>query len=107
GIGFMHYRLGLANLLLGNVDEAIRWYEKAVQTYFLPADAYLELGAAISLKGDKAAAQVALAEAVRRQPDYATIAGARKHSISNRPKFVELQERTLIEGLRKAGMPER
>jgi tetratricopeptide (TPR) repeat protein len=105
-IGYTHYRLGLANLLLGNVDEAIRWYEKAVQTYPFPWDAYLELGAAFSLKGDKASAQAALAEAVKRKPDYATIAGVRKHSISNRPKFVELQERTLIEGLRKAGMPE-
>jgi tetratricopeptide (TPR) repeat protein len=102
----MHYRLGLANLLLGNVDEAIRWYEKAVQTYYDPADAYLELGAAFSLKGDKAAAQVALAEAVKRKPDFATIAGVRNYSISNRPKFVELRERTLIEALRKTGMPE-
>jgi TolB-like protein/Tfp pilus assembly protein PilF len=105
-LGFLHYRLGLANLLLGNMDEAIRWYEKAVQTYYDPADAYLELGAAFSLKGDNASAQVALAEAVKRKPDYATIAGVRKNSVSNRPKFVELQERTVIEGLRKAGMPE-
>jgi hypothetical protein len=88
------------------VDEAIRWYEKAVFTYYSPAEAYLELGAALSLKGDKAAGQVALAEAVKRKPYYATIAGVRKHSISNSPKFVELRERTLIEGLRKAGMPE-
>jgi tetratricopeptide (TPR) repeat protein len=39
-IGYMHYRLGLANLLLGNVDEAIRWYAKAVLTYYEPAEAY-------------------------------------------------------------------
>jgi len=105
-IGYMHYRLGLANLLLGNTDEAIRWSEKAVLTYYEPAYAYLELGAALGLKGDKAAAQAALAEAVKLQPDFATIAGVRKHWISNRPKFVELQERTAIAGLRKAGMPE-
>ena len=106
GIGYLHYRLGLANLLLGNVDEAIRWYEKAALTYYEPAHAYLQLGAAFGLKGDKAAAQVALAEAVKRRPDYATIAGVRKHSISNRPKFVELREQTIIDGLRKAGLPE-
>jgi adenylate cyclase len=40
GIGFMQYRLGLANLLLGNTDEAIRWYEKAVLAYYEPATAY-------------------------------------------------------------------
>jgi hypothetical protein len=97
--------LGLANLLLGNVDEAIRWYEKAVQTYDFPDAAYRDLAAALGLKGDIAAAQVALAEFVKRDPG-ATIAGVRKHSISNRPKFVELRERTVIEGLRKAGLPE-
>jgi tetratricopeptide (TPR) repeat protein len=34
-VPFMQYRLGLANLLLGNPDEAIRWYEKAALTYYL------------------------------------------------------------------------
>ena len=53
-IGYTHYRLSLANLLIGNTDEAIRWYEKAALTYYDLADAYLELGAALSLKGDKA-----------------------------------------------------
>ena len=114
-IGVMQYRLGLANLLLGNTDEAIRWYEKALQTDAVfplgttSADAYLELAAALGLKGDKTAAQAALAEAVKRQPEYATIANVRGHHFpdqSDRPKFAELRERTLIEGLRKAGMPE-
>jgi TolB-like protein/Tfp pilus assembly protein PilF len=106
GIGYMHYRLGLANLMLGNTDEAIRWYKKAILTYYSPADAYLELAAALALNGDKTAAQAALAEAVKRDPEYATIAGVRKQSVSNRPKFVKLQEPTLIAGLRKAGLPE-
>jgi tetratricopeptide (TPR) repeat protein len=105
-IGFMHYRLGLANLLIGNTDEATRWYKKAVLTYYEPADAYAELAAALSLKGDKAGAQAALAEAAKLNPHETTLAWMRKNSLSNRPKFVELRERTLIEGLRKAGMPE-
>jgi len=105
-IGFMHYRLGLANLLLGNTDEAISWYKKAVLTYFKPADAYLEMGAAFSLKGDKAAAQAALAEAAKLHHERMTIASARKRSLSERSGFVELREQTLIKGLRMAGMPE-
>ena len=105
-IGFMHYRLGLANLLLGNTDEAIRWYEKAVLTYNDPADAYAELAAALSLKGEKAGAQAALAEAAKHDPQETTLAYVRKIDPSDRPKFVDLRERTLIEGLRQAGMPE-
>jgi TolB-like protein/Tfp pilus assembly protein PilF len=110
-IGYQHFRLGLANLLLGNVDEAIRWYEKAAHTYNEPADVMNRQmhtwGLAPPLAGDKAAAQAALAEAVKRKTDYATIAGVRKHSASNHPKYVALRERTGFEGLRKAGMPER
>ncbi len=105
--GMTEYRLGLANLLLGNTDEAIRWYNKAVVTDFFAADAYRDLAAALALKGDKAAAQAALAEAIKRNPNNATIAKVRtNYQGSDRPKFVELRERTLIAGLRKAGMPE-
>jgi adenylate cyclase len=106
-IGFMYYRLGFANLLLGNPDEAIRWDEKAVLTYYDPRDPYRDLAAAWGLKGDKAAAQAALAECAK-QPtfNYATLAEVRRRRLSDRPKFVALLERTVIEGLRKAGMPE-
>jgi len=105
-IGFMHYRLGLANLLLGNTDEAIRWYKTAVLIYYERADAYLELGAALSLKGETAAAQAALAEAAKLHPERMTIASVRKRLLSERPKFVELWEQTIIEGLRKLRLPE-
>ncbi|HUK08536.1 MAG TPA: BTAD domain-containing putative transcriptional regulator [Stellaceae bacterium] len=105
-IGFMYYRLGLANLMLGNTDEAIYWYKRAAFTYYDPADAYLEMGAAFSLEGDKAAAQAALAEAAKLSPERLTIASARKRSVSEHPKFVELREQTLIKGLRMAGLPE-
>jgi TolB-like protein/Tfp pilus assembly protein PilF len=107
-IGMIHYRLGLANLLLGNTDEAIRWSEKAVLTFYSPSSAYRVLAAAFALKGDKTAAQVALAEAIKRKPEWTTIAKVRGQllDLSDRPKFVELLDRTMIEGLRKAGLPE-
>ena len=105
-IGYIQYRLGLANLLVGNTDEAIRWSEKAVLTYILPADAYWNLAAALALKGDKTAAQAALAEAIKRQPDCTTIAKVKDVYLLNRPKFAALVDRTVIEGLRKAGLPE-
>jgi adenylate cyclase len=106
-IGYMHWRLGLANLLLGNTEEAIRWNEKAGLTYYAPADAYLNLAAALGLKGDKAGAQAALAEAAKHDPHASTtLAEVKRRRLSDRPKFVELSDRTVVEGLRKAGMPE-
>jgi TolB-like protein/Flp pilus assembly protein TadD len=105
-IGYMQWRLGYANLLLGNTDEAIRWDEKSVLTFYDPASAYMHLAAELGLKGDKAAAQAALAESVKLNPDFSTIAQVRSSLLSNRPKFLALAEQTLIQGLRKAGLPE-
>ena len=108
-IGPIYYRLGFANLLLGNTDEAIRWSERAVSTNYPPQQyTYRSLAAAFALKGDKTAAQVALAEAIKRKPEWTTIAKVRGQllDLSDRPKFVELLDRTMIEGLRKAGLPE-
>jgi TolB-like protein/DNA-binding winged helix-turn-helix (wHTH) protein len=99
-------RLGLANLLLGNTDEAIRWCKKAVLTDMNFFDAYRNLAAALALTGDNTAAQAVLAEAIKRDPDHATIAKVKSRYPSDRPKFVELRDRTMIAGLRKAGMPE-
>src|SRR5262249_19490938 len=64
GLELTQYRLGQANLLVGNLDEAIRWNEKIVPAFYSAADAYLNLAAARGLKGDKTAAQEALAEAI-------------------------------------------
>jgi TolB-like protein/DNA-binding winged helix-turn-helix (wHTH) protein/Flp pilus assembly protein TadD len=107
-IGLIHYRLGFAHLLLGNTDEAIRWSEKAVPTYRQQQYTYRSLAAALALKGDQTAAHAALAEAMKRQPEWTTIAEVRAQLLdrSDRPKFVELLDRTMIEGLRKAGLPE-
>jgi tetratricopeptide (TPR) repeat protein len=105
-IGYIHFRLGLANLLLGNTDEAIQWSQKAVLTYIAPDEAYWDLGAALALKGDIAGAQAALAKAAQYRPHVATLTGVRGRPPSGRPKYSALLERTLIEGLRKAGWPE-
>ncbi len=106
-IGSLYYRLGLAHLLLGHTDEAIKWYEKAIPSLSPLGTAYVELGAALSLKGDKAAAQAALAEATRRNPGLTTIAKIRrKLPASKDPRYLALLEQTVLKGLRKAGMPE-
>jgi len=106
-IGTNYRELGLAHLMLGHIDEAIRWYEKALP-YTYRGVAYLEMGAALALKGDRAAAQATLAEAARRNPEFTTIANIRRDyaSFSPEPKCLALLEQSLIKGLRKAGVPE-
>jgi adenylate cyclase len=110
-IGTVYYRLGLAYLILGHTGEAIQWYRKAIPVYDCPACAYVELGAALSLKGDKVAAQAALAEFKRvtiRHKDDTTIAKMKRwlDSDSKDPKYLALREGTIYKGLRKAGVPE-
>ena len=106
-IGANYEELGIAHLMLGHIDEAIRWYEKALP-YTYRGVAYLEMGAALALKGDRAAAQATLAEAARRNPEFTTIANIRRDyaSFSPEPKCLALLEQSLIKGLRKAGVPE-
>jgi tetratricopeptide (TPR) repeat protein len=104
-IGYLHYRLGLANLLLGNVDKAIRWSEKAVLTYYSPRGACRDLAVALGLKGDVAGRTGSMSQGGAAQPSLLT--KVRRSMLSDRPKFVALLERTVIEGLRKAAMPER
>ncbi len=106
-IGFVYHRLGLAHHLLGHIDEAIQWHEKSIPSYPFLDRAYVDLGAALSLKGDREAARAALAEAVRRNPKLTTIANIRRSlEASQDPKYVALREQTIIKGLRKAGVPE-
>ena len=109
-LALWQYRLGLAHLLLGHMNVAIQWYEKAMSSSSYPfkASAYAELGAALSLEGDMPAARAALAEAARLDPKYTTIANIRRlsGSVSKDPKWLSLREQTIIKGLRKAGVPE-
>ena len=61
----------------------------------------------MSLKGEMAEAQAALAEAAKLHPERMTIAAVRTRLISERPQFVKLREQTIIEGLRKLALPEK
>jgi hypothetical protein len=84
-------------------------YEKAALTYYQPGYAYRNLAAALGLKGDIAGAQAALAKAAQYTPHSSTLTEVKRSvpcTLSDRPKFVALVERTLIEGRRKAGIPE-
>jgi TolB-like protein/Tfp pilus assembly protein PilF len=106
-IALAYWSLGLSHLLLGHYDAAIDWLTKAAaanpRVYYF----YLDLAAALALRGDVNAGQVALAEALHLKPDINSI--SRQHArwaYTNNPAYRVLAEKTVDLGLRQAGFPE-
>jgi hypothetical protein len=104
--------MGIAHLLLSQLDEAIVWFEKARS----PASGfpYSFLAAIYGLKGETEKAAADLAEPRRLYPDgrYSSIARRKARGVGGppgywgTPKVAALFEATYFAGLRKAGMPE-
>ena len=87
-VGIWYARIGLAHLLLSQIDDAIYWLDKArIADPALPY-VYARLAAAEALKGDSERAATALAEARTRSPngEYASIDRLRAGSLGS-PKF--------------------
>jgi adenylate cyclase len=95
-IGLWLDSLGDAELGLGNFDAAIDEYKKAIDAGWRGYQPYRGLAAAYALQGKLEQATSALAEARRLNPGL-TLEWQQSHSQSIPP---------LIEGLRKAGLPE-
>ena len=95
-IGLWLVALGDAELGLGHVDAAVEEYHKAINVGWRAYQPYRSLAAAYALEGKMEEAASALAEARRLNPEL-TLEWQQTHSM-NVPR--------LLEGLRKAGLPE-
>ena len=95
-IGLWLENLGDAELGLGHLDAAIDEYHKAIDAGWRAYQPYRGLAAAYALDGKMEEAASALAEARRLNPQL-TLKWLQSHSFSIPP---------LLEGLRKAGLPE-
>ena len=95
-IGLWLVTLGDAELGLGHVDAAVDEYHKAIDAGWRAYQPYRSLAAAYALGGKMEEATSALAEARRLNPQL-TLKWEQTHSV-NIP--------SLLEGLRKAGLPE-
>ncbi|WP_046868576.1 adenylate/guanylate cyclase domain-containing protein [Microvirga massiliensis] len=105
-LGVMQFHMGYLNLVLGNDDAALEWLPRARSTNPEYSYIHLTLAAEYGLRGDPAAAQAALAEAIKRNPRYRSIAGAKAVMATyNNPLYVAQRER-VYEGLRRAGLPD-
>ena len=95
-IGLWLVNLGDAELGLGHVDTAIDNYHKAIDAGWRAYQPYRSLAAAYALNGKIEEAASALAEARHLNPQL-TLKWEQTHSVNLPP---------LVEGLRKAGLPE-
>jgi adenylate cyclase len=94
-----------ARLLAGQIEQAIATCEKAsgLSNHWL---VHLALAAAYGNHGDTTNAAAAKAEVLRTVPSL-TIAQLRAKRESDNPEYLQLEEKYLYEGLRKAGFSER
>jgi|SRR6516162_2956193 tetratricopeptide (TPR) repeat protein len=97
--------LAECHLLLGHVDQAIDLLRRAraanPRWYAIP----LWLAGALGLKGELDEARALLAEAIKLRPEMNSLAQAR--AINPRsPRYWALREKTVNDGLRRAGFPD-
>jgi TolB-like protein/class 3 adenylate cyclase/cytochrome c-type biogenesis protein CcmH/NrfG len=99
--------LGQCYLLQGEIDDAISLLRKARTAWPWDYFIHLNLAGALGLQGDLDEARVTLAEALRLKPEVDSLAKYRIYTpwIGN-PRHWALREKTLNEGLRRAGFPD-
>ena len=97
------YYICHAHTHLGHDDEAIDWCGKSIATNPLWY-AYIDLISAYGWKGQKDDARAAVAELNKLVPNY-TVKKWANEDYSSNPVFVAQYQR-IVEGLRKAGLPE-
>jgi TolB-like protein/DNA-binding winged helix-turn-helix (wHTH) protein/tetratricopeptide (TPR) repeat protein len=103
-----HYGvLGLCNLFLGHVEEAIDLIRKARAANPRFYTYHLWLAGALGFQGDLDEARAALAESLNLKPEINSFAAQRANApwIANPPHWA-LREKTLNVGLRRIGFPE-
>jgi adenylate cyclase len=94
--GVWHMNIGLSELCRGRVNAAIEEIRRAIDEGYRPFLPYVFLAAASALSGNGADAKTALAEARRLNPQL-TIKWFKEAAVSTP---------MILEGLRKAGLPE-
>jgi len=100
-------QLGVCHLFMNHLDLATDYLIKAraaaPQVWWIP----FNLAGALSLRGDLDSGKAALNESLKLKPEINSIAQylARKPWYSS-PKELPIEDRTLLEGLRRLGFPE-
>jgi adenylate cyclase len=100
--------LGLCYLMLGEVESGIIWLRKAragnPQMYYV----HMWLAAGLGFHGELVEGGAALRRSIEIKPDIDSLAAlrARWQMMTTSPRFFMLVEKTVIPGLRRAGLPD-
>jgi adenylate cyclase len=93
--------MGLANYLLKRYGDAVYWWRESISRQPRQQWPYVLLAATYAQLGQLAEARAAAAEVLRINPGF-TIESSKRILVFKNPKDAE----HLIDGLRKAGLPE-
>jgi adenylate cyclase len=109
---FAVYQLiGWSHLISNRVDEAIDLFIKGCTAHPRIWTLYYGLAGALALKGDLDGAKAALAESLKLRPEVNSVAKWHEYlpwsSKTKNPRFWALEDKTLSEGLRRIGFPEK
>jgi adenylate cyclase len=98
--------LGLAELLLGRLEQAIEFSRQARARNPQLYHTHMLLAAALGLKGELGEARAALAEGIKIRPEFNSLARLREYCTWGSPQYLALREDIVYLGLRRAGMPD-
>jgi TolB-like protein/Tfp pilus assembly protein PilF len=107
GIWGTYAMLGWCHLLANHVDQAIEWLVKARAGNPRIWYVHLNLAGALGLKGDMEGAKASLADLRAVKPEINSIASFYIYAPRLAPSARALPDKTLIEGLRRIGFPEK
>ena len=103
--------IGWSHLVLNRVDEAIDLFIKGCTAHPRVWTFYYGLAGALALKGDLDGAKAALAESLKLRPEVNSVAQWYEYlpwtSKANNPQYWALEDKTLSEGLRRIGFPDK
>ncbi len=101
-------KMGLCYLLLGDSDSAVTWLRKARAGNMRMYYTHMWLAAGLGLRGELDEARASVREAIEIAPDMCSLVAlrARWRMMTSSPRFFALAEKTLVAGLRRAGLPE-
>jgi adenylate cyclase len=100
--------LGFSHLLSGQLDDAVALLTKARNANPRNAYIYLDLAAALALKGDIVAGRAALDQMLELKPVFTSLASYRERQTWEKvPAYIDLREKTLFAGLHLLGFPKK
>jgi TolB-like protein/class 3 adenylate cyclase len=97
--------VGLAKSVLGRPDEAISWLRQSIESNRNFSLSHFTLAGTLATVGQMEQARSEVAAGLALDPQF-TIASFRSTAWSDNPVYLQ-QQMSLVEGLRKAGLPEK